>query len=165
LLKVLEDDRFPLLSQSEDVAICGVHKATLCEEFGIVFAETALAKRFSFERDASYVFAGARPFGFHGVFHIFLVTDPRELLSLVREFPESVACSDMTELLLRNLLKFGHCDCALALAERILEFRPDNNAGRQAVFEARSALAARKAMGKAREGVMQRLAARLRSQR
>jgi hypothetical protein len=163
LLEILEDDSFPLVSASEDVAICGLHRRRLQSEYGVVFAETELARRFSFERDASYVFAGERPFGFHGVFHIFLVTDPTELLSLIKTFPESIACSDMTELLLRNLLKFGHYEAALALGNRILEYRRDSVIARGAVAEAGNVLAVcRDRNYKSQDGFVQRIARRLR---
>jgi hypothetical protein len=70
LLEILKDDSFPLASANEDVAICGLHRPRLQSEYGVAIAETELARRFSFERDASYVLAGERPIGFHGVFNV-----------------------------------------------------------------------------------------------
>jgi hypothetical protein len=90
--------------------------------------------------EVGHVLAGARTFGFHGVFNLLLVMEKQELTSLVSEFPESIARSDMTHYLLGNLLTLGHYDVALALGKRILQVRPDNARAAQAVDRARRGL-------------------------
>ncbi|MBX9884326.1 MAG: hypothetical protein K2X68_05065 [Novosphingobium sp.] len=51
---------------AEDLVIARVNRVLLEDRHGIVFAERALASRFSRERDGQ----GLRTFGFHGVFNL-----------------------------------------------------------------------------------------------
>lgn len=51
---------------AEDLVIARVNRAMLEERHGVVFADRALASRFSRERDGE----GQRTFGFHGVFNL-----------------------------------------------------------------------------------------------
>lgn len=160
LLKALEDDSFSLLSVGEDVTICGHHRRRLEAEFGIVFADPALAGRFSFEIDASRVLAGTRTFGFHGVFNLFLVEDQDDLVGLISSFSDSVAASDMTELLLRNLLKFERFEAVLALGRRIAATNRESTFVGNAIDQARQRLRARE-MESSRRSFAARIARRL----
>lgn len=73
LLAALRDDRFPLLTNTEDVTICGLHRPRLESEFAIKFGQVDLAQRFSFEMDARAAIQGTKTFGFHGLFNLFLI--------------------------------------------------------------------------------------------
>ena len=65
LLKACMDPRF-VGRHPEDVAICRVNRPLLEEGHGIRFADAAVARKFSFERES----ADRPTFGFHGVFNM-----------------------------------------------------------------------------------------------
>jgi hypothetical protein len=140
LLEALQHDRFPLITNTEDVTICGHHRPRLEAEFNILFAPVELAKAFSFEMDAADAIAGIRTFGFHGLFNLFLVEDERELIHLAAQFSDSLASSEMMQLLLKNLIAFGRLDAALALGTRTLKAAPDDEVAADVVVRARDLL-------------------------
>jgi len=142
LLLALRDPGFTDVAEAEDVAICGEYRARLISEFKIVFAETALARRFSFEMEVVPIFAGARTFGFHGVFNLPLVMSSQELRVLVSQFSDAIVSSEMTGRLLNNLLTIRNYEGAIALGERMLETNPGNAHGAQAIQLARRSLKA-----------------------
>jgi hypothetical protein len=140
LLHALQDPGFTDVSEAEDVAICGMYRARLISEFDIAFADTALARRFSFEMDVAPIFAGARTFGFHGVFNLPLVMGSEELCALVSQFSDAIANAEMTGRLLNNLLTIRNYEAALALGVRMLEANPGNAHAAQAIQSARRSL-------------------------
>jgi hypothetical protein len=145
LLEVLQDDGFTLVTNTEDVTICGHHRPRLESEFGIRFASTDLAKRFSFEMDARDVIAGAKTFGFHGIFNLFLVEGEQEIAAMAPLLSASMARSEMVGVLLENLVKFRQFEGALALGRRMLETDPENTAVVDTVLAARNELDVRNA--------------------
>ena len=164
LLEALQDDRFPLVTNTEDVTICGHHRSRLESDFGIRFASPELAKWFSFEMDAGDVIAGAKTFGFHGVFNLFLVESEQEIVAMAPLLSGSIARSEMTGLLLKNLMKFRQFAGALALGRRMLEIDPDNTDVADAVLQAQCELDVRHAttMTENRPGVAARILQKIR---
>jgi hypothetical protein len=140
LLLALQDPGFTDVAEAEDVAICGHYRARLISEFKIVFAEVALARRFSFEMEVAPIFAGARTFGFHGVFNLPLVMSPEELRVLVSQFSDAIVNSEMTGRLLNNLLTVKRYEGAIALGARMLEANPGNAHAAHAIVSARRSM-------------------------
>jgi hypothetical protein len=64
LLEACRDRRFRV-THPEDLAVCRVNRGLLENDYGIRFADEALAAHFSFERGEP-----ANTFGFHGVFNM-----------------------------------------------------------------------------------------------
>ena len=142
LLHALQDPGFIEVSEAEDVAICGVYRSRLICDFNIAFAEAALGRRFSFEMEVAPIFAGARTFGFHGVFNLPLVMSAEDLRTLVSQFSDDIANSEMTVRLLNNLLTIKQYESALALGARMLQANPGNAHAAQAIQSARQFLEA-----------------------
>jgi hypothetical protein len=140
LLRALQNPGFADVSEAEDAAICGIYRSRLMNESRIVFAEPALARRFSFEMEVEPIFAGTRTFGFHGVFNLPLVMGAEELRVLVSQFSDGIANSEMTLRLLNNLLTIRQYESALALGARMLEANPGNARAAQAIMSARRSL-------------------------
>ncbi|MGC1816191.1 MAG: DUF5672 family protein [Casimicrobiaceae bacterium] len=162
LLEALQDDRFSARTEAEDVTICGVHRARLESDFGIRFGDVDLARRFSFEMRA---IAGVTTFGFHGVFNLCHVESQHEIAELAATLPASIAGSQMTTLLLRNLVILRQFEAALALGQRMLEVDPGNEEAADAVVRSRFELAEErtKAMRPETSSLASRIAQRLRS--
>ena len=145
LLEALRDDRFPLLTNTEDVTICGHHRPRLESDFGIRFGPVDLAKWFSFEMDARDVVAGQKTFGFHGIFNLFAVESEEEIAAIALLLSDAMVVSEMAELLLKNLVKFHQFGAACALGQRMLEVRPENRVAADALALAGNALESRHA--------------------
>lgn len=162
LLEALQDERFSVRTEAEDVTICGIHRARLESDFGIRLGDVDLARRFSFEMRA---IAGVTTFGFHGVFNLCFVENQHEIAALAATLPDSIAISDMTMLLLRNLVILRQFEAALALGQRILEVDPENEEAADAVVRSRFELAEgrTKAMRPETSSLASRIAQRLRS--
>jgi hypothetical protein len=137
LLEALQDSSFPLTTNPEDVMICGHHRPRLEAEFGIAFGRPELAKVFSFEMDQREAISGKKTFGFHGIFNFFAVEGQQEIVALAAVLPDEIAASEMSELLLRNLMAFRRFDAALALGRRILQVKPDREDIATMVVDAR----------------------------
>ncbi|MES2889529.1 MAG: DUF5672 family protein [Pseudomonadota bacterium] len=100
-----------ILSHPEDLCICHQNKETLEGKFGIRFAPTAVARRFSRERGVGR----GGSFGFHGAFHFPDVLEAGELQRLVDELPQEMTRSLDIKDLTRTLLNRGSAkDLALA---------------------------------------------------
>ena len=134
LLEALQDDAFPLRSDAEDVTICGPYRARLESGFGIRFGPVDIARRFSYE-------LGPLPdettFGFHGIFNLIHVESEHDIAALAPALPDSIAISEMTGLLLRNLVIVRQFEAARALGQRILEVDPENEEAADAVVRSR----------------------------
>lgn len=143
LLMALADPAFPIVSDAEDVTICGIYRGKLESRHRIKFAPYSVAREFSFELDASAVLSGQRPFGFHGIFNLIHVEPENEILTLVTDLPYSVAAGEMTELLFKNLLICRLYRAAIALGTRMLQAKPDRLDIANALVAARAELALR----------------------
>lgn len=137
LLEALQDDRFSVRTDAEDVTICGLHRASLETRYGIRFGSVELARRFSYEMGPLPI---EKTFGFHGVFNLIHFEPEHEIAALASIFPDSLAWSDPVLLLLRNLLIVGQFGAALALGQRILDADPENDEAADAIVRSRSAL-------------------------
>ena len=144
LLEALQEDSFPLLTNTEDVTICGHLRPRLESEFAIRFGQVDLAQRFSFETDARSAIQGTKTFGFHGLFKLFLIESDEEMVALCPMLSDSIASSEMALLLLTNLLKFERYTAALALAHRILAVDPENEDAADVLVRAREQLDSRR---------------------
>lgn len=102
----------------EDLCICHQNKATLEGKFGIRFAPTAVARRFSRERGVGR----GDSFGFHGAFHFPDVLQLSELQRLVDELPEAMTRSLDIKDLTRALLNRGTPQ-DLAMADALIRKR------------------------------------------
>jgi hypothetical protein len=140
LLTALQDARFQLMTKTEDVTICRHHRRALEGEFDIRFGTPEIALRFSFEIDASPVLLGAKTFGFHGLFNLFAVESQADIIKFVSSLSDSHAMSQMADLLLKNLVKFGLYSAALALGGRILECKPESEVIASELIRAREGL-------------------------
>ena len=138
LLEALQDDRFNVRTEAEDVTICGVHRARLESDFGIRFGDVDLARRFSYELGP---LPDEKTFGFHGVFNLIHVESEHDIAALAATLPDSIAISEMTMLLLRNLVILRQFDAARALGQRMLEVDPENEEAADAVVRSRFELA------------------------
>jgi len=126
LLAALQDDRFPLLTNNEDVTICCMHRGRLESEFSIQFSPSALARQFSFEMETAYVHQGMRTFGFHGVFNLFLAEPEEQIVAVAALLPAATARSEGVRMLLWNLVGAEKWDAAFAVGQRILANNPDD---------------------------------------
>jgi hypothetical protein len=145
LLEVLNDDSFPLLTTNEDVTICGLHRPRLEAEYGIRFASTELARRFSFEMETAHIMAGAKTFGFHGIFNLFLVEPMEQIEAVAARMSDQTARLDTLHLLLQNFANFGLWEGAVALGRRILSASPENTTVAEIVVHASEQMARRSA--------------------
>ncbi len=152
LLEALQDDSSPLLTDTEDVTICGHHRPRLESEFAISFGQVGLAQRFSSEMDARSALQGTKTFGFHGLFNLFLIESDEEMVVLCPMLSDSIACSEMALLFLKNLLKFERYTAALALTHRILAVDPENEDAADVLVRAREQLDARRTSDIAQRG-------------
>jgi hypothetical protein len=143
LLAALEGDAFPLVTNTEDVTICTHHRPRLESDFGIRFASVELARKFSFEMDAHEIISGAKTFGFHGIFNLFLVENEPGIAAVAAALSDSAASSEMVAILLQNLLNFGQFEAALAVSRRMLNANPEDEIAAQAVVQARELAASR----------------------
>jgi Protein of unknown function (DUF5672) len=144
LLNALRDDRFRL-TQNEDQDICGHFRPVLEGEFGIRFADEALADAFSFETDPRPWLSGQPVFGFHGIFNLFLTEPQDEIADVAEQLPDDVLRSTFCGLLLSNCLNYKQWNAAIALGTRMLEADPGNERAAELVTAARTFGAAERA--------------------
>lgn len=119
LLDALQDPRITLI-EAEDATIGRSFRPLLEREYGARFASEAQADRFSFE--AAYPIG--QPFGFHGLFNFCRTVPPAEIVALVPQFSDAIACSVQFAQLARNCLALGYWDAVAAIARRMLEAMP-----------------------------------------
>ena len=119
LLEALQDpdiDQF----EPEDEKICRQYRPLLESRYGIRFAPGELADRFSFET----TYPQSRPFGFHGLFNMWLVLSDDEVPSVVDALPHSVLGSVQALSLAKNFIDLKRIDAARYLLERRLKAFP-----------------------------------------
>jgi hypothetical protein len=161
LLEALQDDRFELMTNTEDVTICGIHKPRLVSEFGIRFADVDLAKQFSFEMGALRILAGGnKTFGFHGIFNLFLAESPDDIAAMTSQFSDSIAKSMGVNFLLKNLVLFEMWQTAVAVGSRILAAAPDDDEVANLVLRARERIKQKNAEERVTSSLVCRLADR-----
>jgi len=119
LLEALQDPRIQLV-EAEDTTIARSFRPLLERDYGIRFADEALADRFSFE--AAYPVG--KPFGFHGLFNFCRTVPPAEIAELAPQFSDAIARSPQLLQLMRNCSALAQWDAAIALARRILTVAP-----------------------------------------
>jgi tetratricopeptide (TPR) repeat protein len=136
LLEALADRRIEL-AEAEDLTIGRAYRPLLESEYGIRFADEAMADRFAFE--AAYPIG--KPFGFHGLFNFCRVMTPGALAELPPLFSDAIARSPQCASLLRNCLALQQWQPAIAIAQRILAVEPGRADAAQALAQAQSAAA------------------------
>lgn len=104
----------------EDEAIGRRYRTLLESKHGIRFAPEQLAEAFSFET----MYPKGRPFGFHGLFNMWLVLPQHELVEFVSLLtPSSVAGRQFLQLG-KNYLELGRREEAAVVLKRRLEVTP-----------------------------------------
>src|SRR6476659_6748141 len=119
LLEALQDPRIELV-EAEDVTIGRAFRPLLEREYGIRYADDAMADRFAFE--AAY--PTGKPFGFHGLYNFCRVVAQDELAMLAPTFSDAIARSLQLGQLLRNCIALGQWAAAAAIAKRKLAVAP-----------------------------------------
>ena len=136
LLEALQDPRVELVD-AEDTTICRTFRPLLEREYGIRYADAALADRFAFE--ASYPVG--KPFGFHGLYNFCRVMPPAELAALAVRFNEAILRSPQLAQLLRNCVALGQWQPAIAIARRMIATGVATDESRVLLAQSEDALA------------------------
>ncbi|MGI8895885.1 MAG: DUF5672 family protein [Casimicrobiaceae bacterium] len=131
LLQALQDPRIALV-EFEDTTIGRAFRPLLERDYGIRFADEALADRFAFE--AAYPIG--MPFGFHGLFNFCRVMPSAELAALASQFSDAIAGSLQMKALLRNCVALSQWPAVSAVAGRILLVAPTDSEAQQALTQA-----------------------------
>lgn len=132
----------------EDYAICELHGAQLQRDFGIRFADLALASAFAFECIAP----AAPTFGFHGFFNFGLVLDDVELSAYLLLCDDATMHGSAVRRMIKQLYQAGR----YRMAARVLRRRTNGGA---AMFADACLLAARAGVHALRHGRARRLSA------
>ncbi|MBN9426963.1 MAG: glycosyltransferase [Burkholderiales bacterium] len=121
LLEALQD---PAIEQfePEDEVICRRYRPLLEQRYGIRFAPAAVADRFSFET----TYPNGTPFGFHGLFNMWLFVRDDELPTLAAMMPAPVVGSVQYAQLIKNYLDLKRPHAAVALLQRRLQCQPQD---------------------------------------
>jgi len=135
LIEALQDPRIQLV-EAEDVTIGRTFRPLLEREYGIRYADDAMADRFAFE--AAYPVG--MPFGFHGLYNFCRVVAQDELAALAPTFSDAIARSMQLGQLLRNCVALGQWTAAAALANRRLAATPSDGEARALLARAETAL-------------------------
>jgi tetratricopeptide (TPR) repeat protein len=143
LLEALQDPRIELV-EAEDVTIGRAQRPLLEREYGIRYADDALADRFAFE--AAYPIA--LPFGFHGLYNFCRVVPEPELADLAATFSDAIARSVQLGQLLRNCVALGQWRAVAAIARRRLAVLPSDTEARALLARAEAAIASGPAVGR-----------------
>lgn len=121
LLDALRDDEIVEL-QPEDEAIGRRYRTLLESRYGIRFAPDEVAEAFSYET----ISPRGRPFGFHGLFHMWSVLPPRKLAEFVRALaPSSVAGRQYLQLC-KNYIELGYREAASVTLKRRISCDPQD---------------------------------------
>jgi len=111
----------------EDEAIGRRYRTLLESKHGIRFAPEQTAEAFSFET----TYPKGRPFGFHGLFNMWLVLPQQELVEFVSVLARSSVAGRQFLQLGKNYLELGRKEEAAVVLKRRLEVTPeDTEAGR-----------------------------------
>jgi tetratricopeptide (TPR) repeat protein len=143
LLEALQDPRIELV-EAEDVTIGRAFRPLLEREYGIRYADDAMADRFAFE--AAY--PTGKPFGFHGLYNFCRVVAQDELAMLAPTFSDAIARSLQLGQLLRNCIALGQWAAAAAIAKRKLAVAPADGEARSLLTRAETALASGPSVGR-----------------
>jgi len=143
LLAALQDPRIVLVDV-EDTTIGRTFRPLLEREYGIRFADEALADRFSFEAS----FPIGKPFGFHGLFNFCRTVPPAETAAMAPAFSDEIARSPQLQALLRNCVALGHWDAARAIALRMLAASPGHTEAQAMLAQVERAAAQPAATGR-----------------
>ncbi|MGE0808975.1 MAG: DUF5672 family protein, partial [Burkholderiaceae bacterium] len=117
-LQAIDIDQF----EPEDEVICRRLRPQLERRHGIRFAPAAVADRFSFET----TYPNGTPFGFHGLFNLWLFAPDEELAALSAAMPAAIVGSVQYAQLIRNYLELKRPQAAAVLLQRRLQCRPQD---------------------------------------
>ena len=92
-----------------------------------------------------HIMAGAKTFGFHGIFNLFLVEPMEQIEAVAARMSDQTARLDTLHLLLQNFANFGLWEGAVALGRRILSASPENTTVAEIVVHASEQMARRSA--------------------
>jgi len=109
-------------NQNEDELICRKYRPMLESSHGIRFAPESVAEQFSFE----IAYPRRMPFGFHGLFNIWLVLEPYELEGYIANLPQSIVASRQFFQLGINYRDLRQFQFSEAIFRRILALNPDH---------------------------------------
>jgi tetratricopeptide (TPR) repeat protein len=143
LLLALQDPRITLV-EAEDITIGRACRPLLAREYGIRYADDAMADRFAFE--AAY--PAGMPFGFHGLYNFCRVVPQHELAALAPQFSDAIARSPQLGQLLRNCVALGQWIAAIALARRRLAALPGDDETQALLARGEAALASGPVVGR-----------------
>lgn len=119
LLRALQDEEI-VNFDPEDEAICRRYRPLLEAKYGIRFAPESVAGHFSFET----TYPQGRPFGFHGLFNMWMVLPPEQLRDFVSVLdPSSIAGPQFLQLG-KNYLEMGRKNEAGIVLKRRLDVIP-----------------------------------------
>ncbi|HVE48924.1 MAG TPA: DUF5672 family protein, partial [Casimicrobiaceae bacterium] len=136
LLTALQDPRVELV-EAEDITIARHCRDWLERDYGIAFANGALADRFAFE--AAYPIG--LPFGFHGLFNFCRVMAQDELAALVPHFTDDIVHAPQLAQLLRNCVAMAAWTPAIVIARRMLALDSGNDEARTLLAQSEAASA------------------------
>jgi hypothetical protein len=110
----------PSLNAPEDRFICHAHRTTLERNFGIRFATTKIADRFSYQ----FSVPESLPFGFHGPEHLWRHLSDDDLSKIAKKIDISKTNSGQLIRLILNCADHDHPNSALTLYQRVRESFP-----------------------------------------
>ncbi|MDP1574267.1 MAG: DUF5672 family protein [Coxiellaceae bacterium] len=112
LIKALQNDDI-IKGHPEDRYICIVNKEILEKKYGIKFAPSVLAEKFSIERQS-----WSRSFGFHGFFNFANIFNDREMEKIINEIPQNYLGGRDTYDLINDLIHKKKIKNAQALLDK-----------------------------------------------
>jgi len=128
--RLLEATADPGITQlhPEDYHMCRTYRGLLQERYGITYAPTALADRFSIEQVASgaEVAQPVETFGFHSLFRMHRVLDPDQLENFLDDVPPSTLKGGSMILLGVSYLHIGRPAQAAVIVSRVLALEPEH---------------------------------------
>ena len=121
LFDALKDETISKLDP-EDHAICRWYRPYLEQHHAIRFADEELAKHFSFE--TTYI--DQLPFGFHGLFNMWMFLSPQELAGFVSQLSPQTVAGRQFLALGRNYVDLGKFDQAKTVLTHRIGVCPDD---------------------------------------
>jgi len=119
LLEALQDVEIQEF-EPEDAKICRQYRSMLEARHGIRFAPPEVADRFSFET----IYPEGMPFGFHGLFNMWLFLDDTDVSGFVAAMPGSILGSIQALSLVKNFIDLKRTAAARTLLKARLDRYP-----------------------------------------
>ena len=126
LLEALQDPEINRF-EPEDEMICRHYRPLLESRYGIRFAPPEVADRFSFE--TTYPNPASMPFGFHGLFNMWMFLKDEEVPEFIAAMPRSVLGSIQALSLGQNFIDLKRIDAARVLLEARMQAFPADHKG------------------------------------